>query len=213
MTHLQDVAEVPYPPAPWKCSGQMWTGIFKSTSPRSLPGDLKHLFNPHWFTISLIRYLAGTLRYDELIFSTPARSGLRLGLHVDEIWVNGLASLWGGRRIWGLPKNLADFRWNGSTVQITDDLGLIASITVNMHPAPSPWLWTPLPGFGDLNGSRTYYVGRLWACPGKADMQILRWSARFAALHTYKPAFGLGAKPFELRVPPPQILKSVSNNS
>lgn len=208
MTHLQDVTEVPYPPAPWKCSGQMWTGLFKSTVPRHLPDDLKHLLDPHWFTISLIRYLDGTLRYDELIFGTPARSGLRFGLHVDEIWVNNLASLWGGRRIWGLPKNLAHFHWDGSTVQIADDLGLIVAISMNMRHTHFPWLWMPLPGFGNLDGSRTYYVGSLSLCPARANMQILEWPVRFAALCNRQPSLGLRARPFVLQVPPPIILKS-----
>lgn len=208
MTHLQDAAEAPYPPAPWKCSGQMWTGIFKSTVPRQLPSDLKHLFDPHWFTTSLICYLDGTLRYDELIFGTPARSGPRLGLHVDEIWVNDLASLWGGRRIWGLPKNLAHFHWDGSTVQIADDLGLVTRISMDMRQAYFPWLWTPLPGFGNLDGLRTYYMGSLWLRPGKAEMQILEWPLRFPALQSNQPILGLGGKPFVLQVPPPAILKS-----
>ena len=133
MSHLQDVEEVPYPPAPWKCSGQMWTGIFKSDIPRTLPGGFKHFLDPHLFIVSLIRYLDGTLRYDELLFSTLARLGPRPGIHVDDIWVNERASLWGGCRIWGLPKNLAEFGWDGSTVQITDEHGLIAKISVDMR--------------------------------------------------------------------------------
>ncbi|MBC7878131.1 MAG: acetoacetate decarboxylase family protein [Anaerolineales bacterium] len=211
MSHLQDVEEIPYPPAPWKCSGQIWIGIFKSHAPRPLPDDFKHLFDPHLFVVSLIRYLDGTLRYDEILFSTPARLGARIGTHVDDIWVNDLASLWGGRRIWGLPKNLADFKWDESTVHITDDHGLIAKISVDMRPARSPLLWMPIPGFGHLDQAWTYYVGSLWAHFGKAGMQIVEWPERFAALQNTKPSFSVAAKPFvEMQVPPPKILRSKS---
>jgi Acetoacetate decarboxylase (ADC) len=207
MSHLQEIEEVPYPPAPWKCSGQMWTGIFKSHVPRPLPGEFKHLLAPHLFVVSLIRYLDGTLRYDELLFSTPARLGARLGTYVTDIWVNDLASLWGGRRIWGLPKNLANFNWDGSIVQITDDHGLIAKISVDMRPARLPLIWMPAPGFGRLGQAWTYYVGSLWAHLGKAGMQIVEWPARFAALQNNKPTFSFGAKPFvEMQVPSPKIL-------
>ena len=212
MSHLQNVEEVPYPPAPWKCSGQMWTGIFKSHVARQLPGELKHLLDPHLFVVSLIRYLDGTLRYDELLFGTPARLGLRLGIHVDDIWVNDRASLWGGRRIWGLPKNLADFNWDVSTVQITDEHGLIAKIFVDIFPARLPFIWMPAPGFGRLDERWTYYVGSLWARLGKAGMQILEWPARFAVLQNNKPTLSFGAKPFvEMQVPSPKILRPIES--
>src|SRR5690348_12427980 len=120
MSHIEDIEEVPFPPPPWKCSGQMWTGIFKSTIPRQLPAGFKPVLNPHLFVISLIRYLDGTLRYDELIFGTLAMRGRRYGIHVDEIWVNDTASIWGGRRTWGLPKNPATFTWKVGSARITD---------------------------------------------------------------------------------------------
>jgi Acetoacetate decarboxylase (ADC) len=207
MSHLQDVKEVPYPPAPWKCSGQMWTGFFKSDAPKQLPHELKHVINPHIFVMSLIRYLDGTLRYDELLFGIPARIGHRLGLYVEYIWVNDLASLWGGRRIWGLPKNLADFNWDDSTVRITDDHGLIAKISVDKHPSRFPTMWLPSPGFGVLNGSLVHYFGNLWARLGKADMQIIEWPKRFFNLQNNKPMFSFSANPFvEMQVPTPTTL-------
>jgi hypothetical protein len=210
MSHLQEIEEVPYPAAPWKCSGQMWSGLFKSAALRALPEEFKHVLDPRLFIVSLIRYLDGTLRYDELIFSTPARLGTRVGMYVSDIWVNDRASLWGGRRIWGLPKNLADFHWNESTVQITDDHGLIAEICVEERPVRSPLLWTPVPGFGHLDHGWTYYIGSLWANFGRTDMKILKWStSRFDGLQSNAPKLSIAAKPFvEMKVPEPKILES-----
>ncbi len=209
MGDLQDVEEVPYPPAPWKCSGQMWTGLFKSNIPRQLPGELKHLLDPHLFIVSLIRYLDGTLRYDEILFGTLARQGHRLGIYVDDIWVNDLASLWGGRRIWGLPKNLADFAWDGSTVRMSDEQGLIAKISVDLRPARLPWMWVPAPGFGHLNQSLLYYLGGMCARLGASGMQIIEWPARFPAMQNSKPMISFGARPFvDMQVPLPISLRT-----
>lgn len=137
MSHLQEIEEVPYPSAPWKCAGQMWSGFFKSETPRELPVDFKHILDSHTFIITVIRYMEGTLCYDELLFSTPAWLETRPGMYVNDIWVNDRVSVWGGRRIWGLPKNLADFNWSESGVHITDDHGLIANISMDKRQSRS----------------------------------------------------------------------------
>jgi hypothetical protein len=210
MSHLQEIEEVPYPPAPWKCSGQMWSGFFKSKVPRTLPGEFKHLLDPHIFIVSLIRYLDGTLRYDELLFATPARLGMRMGAYISDIWVDDRASVWGGRRIWGLPKNLAEFNWNESVVEISDDHGLITKISVDPRPSRSPLMWLPVPGFGHLDQGWTYYIGSLWARFGKSGMHVTDWSAaRFDDLQSSTPMFSVGARPMdEIQVPSPRILKA-----
>jgi hypothetical protein len=174
-----------------------------------LPADFKHVLDPHLFGVSVIRYLAGTLIYDEILFATPARLGLRIGAYISDIWVDDRASVWGGRRIWGLPKNLAKFAWNDSTVNISDDHGLIAKISVDASPSRSPLLWAPIPGFGRLEQGWTFYIGSMWAHFGKSDMQILEWPARFDAIQNTRPAFSFAARPFDhIQVPPPRILKA-----
>jgi hypothetical protein len=148
------------------------------------------------------------LRYDEILFATPARQGHRLGIHVDDIWVNDLASLWGGRRIWGLPKNLADFAWDGSIVQISDKRGLIAKISVDFRPVRLPSIWMPAPGFGHLDQSLLYFAGNFWAHLGRSGMQIVEWPTRFPALQNDKPTLSFGARPFvDMQVSLPKILR------
>jgi hypothetical protein len=192
----------------------MWTGLFKSKIHRPLPDGLKHLLDPHFFIVSVIRYLEGTLRYDEILFGTLARLGARPGIHVDDIWVNDLASLWGGRRIWGLPKNLADFAWQDSTVTISGTKGLITKISVDMRPARLPWMWMLAPGFGHLDGSLIHFVGKLWARLDAGGMQIIQWPARFPALESNKPVLSFGAKPFrDMQVLLPKTLNTEPSNS
>src|SRR4051812_33530509 len=142
--------EKPYPPPPWISDGQMWTGVYPVTSPPALPEGLRPFLDPSWVLLVFVRYLAGTLRYDELVIGSLARRGLRVGIYVHDIWVDSEASLRGGRRIWGLPKELATFAWEGDTVHVADAEGPIATLSVDRSPAPSPRIWTIAPGFGRL---------------------------------------------------------------
>lgn len=208
LSRLQTVDEIPYPPPPWKMNGQMWMGLFKTDTPLQLPQGLQHLLDPHSLIVVLVRYLGGTLQYDELVFGALTRLGSRMGIYVDYIWVDSLASVWGGRKIWGLPKNPADFTWNDSTVRVADRQGLIAEISVDKSPAKFPWLWMPTPGIGQLeNGAWVFTIGGLWARVGRAGMQIEDWATRFDYRpKDDKPTFSFGAKPFRLYVPAAKVI-------
>jgi hypothetical protein len=207
LSRLQSVEEAPYPPAPWDAKGQLWMGFFKTDTPVQLPAGLKYLLDPHSLLVTVVRYLEGTLCYDELAFGTLARMGSRVGICTDCIWVTDLASLWGGRRIWGVPKNLAKFAWSDSTVRVTDEQGLIATIKVDMSPAKSPWVWMPSPAIGQLeSGAWVYAVGGLWALFGGANMQVEEWSTRFGYQLGNKPALSFGAKPFRLHLPAAKVI-------
>src|SRR3712207_4856461 len=113
----------PYPPVPWRSRGQLWMGIYDSGTRPALPQGLQALANPNWLVLALVRYLEGTLRYDELVVGALVRRGLRVGGHVHSIWVNDEASLWGGRRMWGVATGLAAFPWNGGSVRVAGDRG------------------------------------------------------------------------------------------
>jgi hypothetical protein len=206
VAHLQEIEQVSYPPAPWHFTGQAWIGLFRSAVSRPLPDGLKHILDPHLFIVSVVRYLDGTLRYDELFFSTPAWFGIRPGLHVDEIWVDNRSSLWGGRRIWGLPKKLAHFTWDDSTLSVADDLGPIAKIALDLHPAHFPWLWVTSPAFGHREHSWFYFWSSIWGRFDLSAMQIDTWSDRYPRLACKKPIFSFGAKPFRIRISAPSLV-------
>lgn len=209
-SRLQTLEEIPYPPPPWKMNGQLWMGLFKTDRPVHLPADLNPVLNPCSLIVVLVRYLEGTLAYDELAFGTLVRLGARFGVYVDYIWVDSLASVWGGRKIWGLPKNLAEFTWNASTVRVTDEHGLIASLSVDKSPASFPWLWMPMPGLGQLeNGAWVLTVGQLWARLGGAGLHIEEWPTRFDYRPIGdKPTFSFAAKPFRMHVPAAKVIRS-----
>lgn len=112
-----------YPNAPWALNGHALvslhlidTEIARSTLPPEfslvsvLPG--KTLGG-----IYLSQYGAGSvLQYSELIVvSGIARYGSTVGAWVSHIYVDDPDSMAGGREIWGLPKELAEFHWEFAT--------------------------------------------------------------------------------------------------
>ena len=207
MPQLQDVEPAPYPPAPWQFTGQMWTGLFRSSAPRPLPAGLKHVLDPHLFLVAVVRYLDGPLHYDELFFATPAWLGMRPGIHVDEMWVDSVSSLWGGRRIWGLPKNVAQFSWQGSTLSVSDSIGQIAKIELNLDPSSLPWLWFSPPEFGYRDQTWLYFWSSIWGRLDLAPMKIIEWSDRYPLLAREKSILSVGAKPFRMNIPAPAVIQ------
>jgi hypothetical protein len=72
--------------------------------------------------LCMVRYEEGSaLQYHELIV-IPALvyAAGRIGAWVSHIYVDSLASLAGGRSIWGLPKEHAEFSWRRESVRVID---------------------------------------------------------------------------------------------
>lgn len=205
-----DLPVVEYPPAPWRSRGGAWCGMFQADAPLRLPHDLQPLPGgaaaERWRVVALIRYLQGTLCYDELIIGGWARRGRSIGLYVDQIWVDDLASVWGGRRIWGLPKQLATFHWAGSRVQVADRNGPILTLTLDLRTALLPRLPLILPAFGLRDGRRVLMLARMQARLGRAGMRLDDWSERFGYGVGATPLVALAAKPMRLLVPAPTVL-------
>ncbi len=184
--------------------GAGWAGLFVADRPLSLPPGLQHLLPSRSIVIALLRYLEGTLRYDELIIGSLLRHGFQAGLHVQHIWVNDTQSLQGGRQIWGLPKELATFSWAGSTVQVADSAGSIVTLSIDPRTALLPRLPLPLPFFGYLDNGWVYTIARASARFGHAGMRLSSWSERFPYRVGTAPLLSVAMKPFHLSVPAPR---------
>ncbi len=203
----QKPIEVPYPPAPWRLDGRFWAGLFKTDAPVHLPDGLQHVLGPHRLVVMLVRYREGTLRYDELVVGVLARRGFRFGLHVPYIWVNDPASLWGGRRIWGLAKERADFTWEGDTVRVTDAAGPIATVTFDQRSAWRLPVWLPAPFLGRRDGGWAFTVATLQARVVRTGLHVCEWSPRFPYRVGETPVFAVAAPTFRMTIPPPKILR------
>ncbi len=184
--------------------GQCWAGLFRADQALMLPAGLRHVLPPRWLIVGLVRYREGTLRYDEFFTASMARSGAKVGLYVQHMWVNDAASQAGGRRIWGLPKELATFTWRDNQVCISDGDGMITALTVNQRPRALP----PLPlrgaGIGRTHGTPIFFGITLWGRLGRAAMRIEAWSQRFPTRVNPSPLLSITLFPFRATFHSPQ---------
>lgn len=206
MTGAEIAATVTPPPTPWIMRGRMSMGLFrvKSGTADPLPAGLVPLLSGHR-VVAVVRYLEGTLSYNELIIGRMARRGHRFALFIDHIWVDSRESVAGGRRIWGLPKELAEFLWKDDEVTIRDAAGPIATLTMKQAPALLPELGIVMPGFGVRDGRLLFFVGRVRARLRGSSLRIGWLASRFGTLAD-KPVLGMDGSPFELNIGEARVL-------
>lgn len=95
---------MPFPSPPWALRGQAWLSVFWAAPSGGTPAT---------HVVAFIRYEpGGVLSYSELLVARRL-SGLRR-LTIDDIWVDSEPSREGGRGLWGIPKELADFHHESS---------------------------------------------------------------------------------------------------
>src|SRR5829696_2874180 len=198
--------EVPFPPAPWHLSGELWVGFFRTTRHPALPPGLAPVFAPRWRVLMLVRYTGGTRQYDELLLGAMARRGWRIGLFVEHIWVADAVGLWAGRRLWGLPKQAATFTWQGDTVTVADAAGPLATVRVNRRPAPPLRVGLVLPSLGRLDQQWLHILTRLTTRLGPAGLQVTRLAARVPYALPPRPRLAFAAKRFAMVLPAPTRL-------
>ena len=107
-----------YPPEPWHLRGQMYLSVFlvpmRAVPP--LPEVLGAAVRPLSFGgraaigAAWVDYQpGGVLHYKELLSAVLTHERGRPRVSITDIWVDSVASREGGRRLWGIPKELAEF--------------------------------------------------------------------------------------------------------
>ena len=107
-----------FPPEPWDLRGQLHASVFLVPVAAFPPGELE--LPPGWSLVRLrgsavvgaawvVYEPGGVLAYRELMATVLVRRGLHLAPHILRIWVDSEASRAGGRALWAIPKELADF--------------------------------------------------------------------------------------------------------
>jgi hypothetical protein len=163
--------------------GSIQMAAFTSAIDLSLPPDLRPLAGRRRLIVVLADYHEGTLRYRELVVGTLVRRGIRAGILALRIWVNSAESLWGGRRLWGIPKELADFTRDGGLVRVHDAQGTIATLAAGpSRPLPIVPLRLPAVGFGQVDGERVFLPGRAHGRPALGSLRVVDWSDRLPPL-------------------------------
>ncbi|MDZ8187604.1 MAG: acetoacetate decarboxylase family protein [Nostoc sp. ChiSLP02] len=117
---------MPYPQAPWTLQGYAiqtlhWVNIDRVRP--LIPSELE-IFSV-WpgktiASVYLSNYGSGSvLKYNELIIA-PAlvHHQTKIGAWISHIYVDNIDSVAGGREIWGLPKELAEFRLEGECATV-----------------------------------------------------------------------------------------------
>lgn len=105
---------VAYPPEPWDLAGSgqitVW-GVAAGAVP-ALPDGVRAATVAGRAAVctAFVDYGEGSLlAYHELLAAVVVREGRGLALCITDIWVDSPASRAGGRELWGIPKELADF--------------------------------------------------------------------------------------------------------
>lgn len=129
-------AKVEYPPAPWHLVGNLYGSLWSLKKPEqiavTLPPEIKLMVTLGRASafVGFVDYQQGSiLIYHELIsgLAVQVKKKVFFALNVPLMWVDSVASLWGGREIWGVPKELADFQYEYKR----DGLDLQATATSN----------------------------------------------------------------------------------
>jgi acetoacetate decarboxylase len=162
-----------HPPAPWRLYGELILVPARGDAARSpVPRDAK-LVPARGLTLAgalLARYTSGTLAYHELIvFSALGRLGARPGFVVSHIYVDSEASMHGGREIWGLPKELAEFTYSRSRVEVRQAGALLLRARVRRRAGR-----LPLALLGPTLGDGVHATGRMLvrAAPALVTLEI-----------------------------------------
>jgi hypothetical protein len=137
-----------YPPAPWRLHGEL------IIVPTRRGGIL------------LANYAGGTLSYHELIVFS--------GLVVSRIYVDSPESMRGGRAIWRLPKELAEFDHSRTAIEVRQGGRVLLRAAIRRRRGRIP-LAIPGPAIGD----------------GKLSVGWLRMLAAPALVTLDAPALGL----------------------
>lgn len=143
------------PPPPWTLKGyglQTFHLLHVEQVQSYLPPDLTIVQVLPGLTVGMIYVAsysaASVMPYNELIVVNAIASYQgKVGAWISHIYVDNPDSVRGGREIWGLPKELADFNWQtgqSPQVQVSQDDRMLCSLTCKWRSASFPGFQFPV---------------------------------------------------------------------
>jgi hypothetical protein len=206
-----------YPQAPWTLKGYAFLSLhlidIAKASP-FIPVELAIIPSLPGKTLGgvyLSQYTNGSdLTYNELIVVAGLVNWQgTIGSWVSHIYVDNSDSVAGGREIWGLPKEMATFRWesgeSGSvTVRQGDQLLCTLRSTGRLSLLRQRFSF---PSFSRQNGSFLQFISTAQANFGlvKASLDIPQ-SSPFGGLIDSSPLMSVSADSLDLKVDAPRIV-------
>ncbi|HEV7206344.1 MAG TPA: acetoacetate decarboxylase family protein [Jatrophihabitans sp.] len=125
-----------FPPEPWDLRGQLHASAFVvplADVPVDLPPGCRPVRLGRFGVVGTawVSYEpGGVLSYREVMATLLVRRGRRVLPTIVRIWVDSEQSRDGGRALWGIPKDLASFDFDGDRRSARDEKGAIAEGTV-----------------------------------------------------------------------------------
>lgn len=191
-----------YPPSPWDLTGHAYAGMWLlpkrlAPPPHSASTKPVTLFGRTIVSAAFFVYEEPSpLTYDEIMSTVLVRDGWRLRVSITHIWVNSAASRDGGRELWAIPKDLADFDVAPHASYAAQGIGSLSLRRVRRLPFRLPAVFSSAQDRGG-NLLVTPVSGKV-----RAGLASARWS--FAAdgpigfLAGRKPLLTLAIRPFRL---------------
>jgi hypothetical protein len=173
-----------HPPPPWHLNGELII-VPALVKPRALGG------------VMLVDYRSGTLVYRELIVFSHATAR---GMVVSHIYVDDEQSLQGGRQVWGLPKELAEFEFSATHFSARQGDDLLLDARIRRRPGKLPLL-IPAPIVSDAG--MTLGHARIKAAPALVTLTVPA-SSPFASLGLSGTRVGLAGDDMRLTMPAPR---------
>ncbi|GGP65188.1 acetoacetate decarboxylase family protein [Saccharothrix coeruleofusca] len=133
-----------YPPEPWNLRARACVSLWSVDRDRlpALPVGVRPLALRGRAVVAtaFVDYLpGGVLTYRELLAAVAVRGGTRPGVSITHIWVDSAASRAGGRQLWGIPKEMAEFEVAGDfTASARVDGEVVASVRCAGLPSGVP---------------------------------------------------------------------------
>jgi len=207
-----------YPQPPWQLQGyalQTLNLVDISLSRPLIPSELEIVSVLPGKTLGglyLCYYDTGSvLQYHELIVAAGlVRYQGVIGGWISHIYVDNPDSVAGGREIWGLPKELADFQWLEDKVIVTQANQELCTLSYK-----KPWFYSwqqTIKGnvFSKLQGDLIRFEGVFNTQAGISGGKILIPSqSPFASLNLGQPKLTLSLKNMKFIANAPEIVKPV----
>ncbi|HEY9735466.1 MAG TPA: acetoacetate decarboxylase family protein [Trichocoleus sp.] len=207
-----------YPSAPWSLNGLALTTLHLLDVDRvrsHIPSELSIVSVLPGKTIGAVYFSVYTrgsvLEYSELIVAPAVltHSG-KIGSWVSHIYVDNPDSVAGGREIWGLPKDLAEFTWSNSAVRVSQQGQELCAFSFQ-----PTWLQLPealqpnLSGlvFTQLKESLAWFESQFQGQPTVVSGHLnVPATSPFKQLELGQPFLALSAADLKLKVKPPQLV-------
>jgi len=161
-------------------------------------------------------YQSGSaLEYKELIvIAALVRHLTKVGTWISHIYVDNPDSVAGGREIWGLPKELAEFTWeHGQKSRIV--VRQPGQQLCTLHYSQPAWGWRQgfgVPSFSTLGADLLFFQGQAESRVGLTSAQLeVPQESPFVALGLGQPWLAVNCEALNLVANTPQVVSKITS--